>query len=82
MKRRVSFEERGRALRSQVAHTFLMLCGAGGLVTFTGESSGELYPLGKPCFTWDRETVFGNKLRIWKCNKELRISVGSVGLAG
>lgn len=40
----------------------LLPCGAGGLVTFTGESSGKLYPSGKPGFTWGRETTFEKRV--------------------
>lgn len=71
VKRNVSFKERGRELRSQDAHTFPDAVWCWGLVAFTGEGSGKLYPLGKLCFTWDRETTF---------EKKLRISLGSVGL--
>lgn len=39
----------------------LLLSGTGGLVTLTGESSGKLYPLGKPGCTWRRETTFEKK---------------------
>lgn len=48
-------------------------------MTCPGESSGKLYHLGKPCFTWGRETIFETKLKTWKFNKEQSISVGSVG---
>lgn len=71
VKRSMSFKERGRALRSQDAHTFPDALWCWGIGDLHWRELGKLYPLGKLCVTWGRETTF---------KKKLRISVGSVGL--